>query len=113
MSKVEQNGRSNLEWALDYAAKGFPVFPCYRVLRDGRCSCKAKDCKRIGKHPTTRNGVLDATTDADQIQRWWGAMPNANIGVATGHELPDGGLLIVVDVDTDTKKGKQGAASLA
>ena len=105
--------RSNLDCALDYAQKGFYVFPCHRVLRDKQCSCKAKNCKRIGKHPTTRNGVLDATTDADQIQRWWGAMPNANIGIATGDELRDGGLLIVVDVDTDTQKGKQGAASLA
>ncbi|MBZ5584044.1 MAG: bifunctional DNA primase/polymerase [Acidobacteriia bacterium] len=113
MSKVEPNGRSNLECALDYAAKGFYVFPLYYVLRDGGCSCRAKQCKRIGKHPTTRNGVLDATTDVDQISRWWGAMPHANIGIATGHELPGGGLLIVVDVDTDDAKGKKGAVSLA
>jgi hypothetical protein len=106
-------GKQNIEWALEYAEKGFPVFPVYEVLRDGGCSCRVKDCKSIGKHPITRKGVLEATTAKAQIESWWKQTPSANIGIATGRELPDGGLLIVVDVDTDSAKGKKGAESLA
>jgi hypothetical protein len=113
MSKVEQADKhKNVDWALDYAEHGFYVFPLHYVLRDGGCSCRAKNCKRIGKHPTTRNGVLEATTDPDQIRKWWTAGPHYNIGIATGHELPGGGFLIAVDVDTDSRKGKVGAVSL-
>lgn len=103
-----QPGKKNLDFALEYAAKGFHVFPCHHVMKDGGCSCKTKDCSRIGKHPATRNGVLEATTDLDQIQRWWGAKPYANIGIATGHNG-----LIVVDIDTDPNKGKVGDRTLA
>ena len=40
----------------------------------------------------TPHGFLDATTDAGQIEAWWTARPDANIG------MPTAGLL-VVDVD--------------
>ena len=30
-------------------------------------------------------GCLNATTDTDQVNRWWTAEPDANIGIATGH----------------------------
>ncbi|TVQ30942.1 MAG: hypothetical protein EA376_11270 [Phycisphaeraceae bacterium] len=39
------------------------------------------------------HGVKDATTDADQIRRWWASVPESNVGLACG-----GGLL-VLDVD--------------
>ena len=38
-------------------------------------------------------GFKDATTDPEQIQRWWAATPAANIG------LPTGQLFDVVDID--------------
>ena len=101
------NSKRNVDWALDYAAKGFHVFPLHYMLRDKSCSCKSKDCNRAAKHPATKNGVLDATTDVEQITRWWTAGPHLNVGIATGHNG-----LIVVDVDTDANKGKVGAASL-
>ena len=49
------------------------------------------DCENIGKHPMTKNGVKDATTDLDQIRKWWQRWPNANIGVATGSASGIGG----------------------
>lgn len=43
-------------------------------------------------------GVHDATTDRDQIEAWWTASPNANVGMATG---PISGCW-VLDVDPHT-----------
>lgn len=57
-----------------------------------------------GKVPLTRHGLKDATTDRDQVERWWRRAPQANIGVATG---PPSGLL-VVDLD-----GEEGLGSWA
>lgn len=55
--------------SLWYASKGHPVFPC----RPGE------------KAPATRTGFKEATTDPDQIRRWWTQNPAYNIGLPTGH----------------------------
>ena len=73
--------------ALRYAAHGWPVFPC----------------ESLGKHPRTRNGLHDATTDREQIERWWRADGNANVAVRTGSVSG----LVVLDVD-----GEEGLDSL-
>ncbi len=73
---MSDHGMPMLQAALRYAALGYPVFPCVPG----------------GKAPATAHGFLDATTDAGQIEAWWTARPNANIG------MPTAGLL-VVDVD--------------
>ena len=57
-----------LSAALDLAAKGIPVFPC----------------NALNKRPHTVNGLNAATTDAEQIRRWWHKWPSAMIGVPTG-----------------------------
>src|ERR1700737_1803111 len=81
--------------ALKYAARGFRVVPIYTVT-DGGCACtKGKGCDRPSKHPMTKHGVNDATTDRNQIKTWWTESPNANIGIATGR---DAGIL-VLDID--------------
>ena len=60
--------------ALAYAAKGWPVFP---LAPKSKAPLIAK--------VDGGNGYLDATTDAEQIRRWWRKTPRANIGMATGH----------------------------
>jgi Bifunctional DNA primase/polymerase, N-terminal/Primase C terminal 1 (PriCT-1) len=65
-----------LQAALRYADLGYPVFPCVPG----------------GKAPATAHGFLDATTDTEQIEAWWTARPDSNIG------MPTAGFL-VVDVD--------------
>src|SRR5579883_1452403 len=62
-----------------YADLGLPVFPL--VPRQ--------------KVPRVAHGFYRATTDLDQIRRWWSAWPEANIGIPTG--LPSG--LWVLDID--------------
>ena len=84
----------HLNKVLEYAARGWRVFPLFYVLKEGGCSCRRENCKRIGKHPTTKNGLQDATTEEATIRQWWGDMPWANIGLATGH-----GGLVVMDID--------------
>jgi hypothetical protein len=79
--------------ALVLAAAGWAVIPLHTPI-DGACDCRRPDCPSPGKHPRTKNGVKDATTDPDQITRWWERWPQANIGAA----VPDG--RVVVDVDT-------------
>lgn len=75
---------NNLDLALDYASKGYWVFP----LRPGR------------KTPATKSGHYDATADETKIREWWTKNPNANIGIYTA---PSG--LIVVDLDVKSGDG--------
>jgi putative DNA primase/helicase len=87
--------KNPLQYALQYARYGLQVLPLYGI-HDGHCACKnGKECNRPGKHPRTKNGVHDATTDASQIKKWWGKRPYANIGIAAG-KVSD---IIVVDID--------------
>ncbi len=69
-----------LDSALDYAAKGHPVFPCAPG----------------GKKPACEHGFKDATTDLKIITDWWSKTPNANIG------LPCGYAFSVLDFDVKT-----------
>jgi len=81
-----------LAYALAYAKRGWPAFPLHTPIGDA-CSC-GHVCDRIGKHPRTARGLLDATTDQAMIYKWWRDWPAANIGIACG---PAG--LAVVDID--------------
>lgn len=80
----EINESSPLVAALIYAAKGWPVAPLW--WPEGNvCACpQGKDCKSAAKHPLTRNGLKDATTDEDVIRRWWTKWPKANVALVTG-----------------------------
>jgi hypothetical protein len=103
--------------ALAYARAGFPVLPvhspvgvpgappcpCRRQDCGHPCSCLRRDCAHPGKHPRTRNGFKDATTDPDVITRWCSTWPGTNIGLVPG--------LDVVAVDVDRQHG--GASALA
>jgi putative DNA primase/helicase len=72
--------------ALDYAAKGLPVFPCRE------------------KKPLTKHGFKDATTEPDVIKRWWGRYPDAQIAIPTGE------ISGIAVLDLDVKNGKDGFA---
>ena len=79
-----------LDHALALAASGYAVFPL--APND--------------KVPATGHGFLDATHDPDRIAYWWGKIPNANIGLATG---PKSNVWVL---DVDNKRGSPGYESL-
>jgi hypothetical protein len=74
-----------LDAALAYAEHDVPVFPVWWIV-NGRCACGKAECDQPGKHPlgsVVPHGVLDATTDAAPIRRWWSRYPHANIATST------------------------------
>lgn len=81
------------QYALAYAKMGMAVFPLVPK----------------SKNPATSNGFLNATTDFNQIEKWWGKNPNYNIGIATGQMS---GGIVVIDLDIDKEKGKYGNETL-
>ncbi len=82
-----------LDIVLDYASRGWAVFPLWSVC-SGVCTCRKRGrCEDAGKHPRTRAGFLSASTDEKVINRWkW---ETANIGIATGAASG----LVVIDID--------------
>jgi hypothetical protein len=69
---------ANLRAALAYARIGWRVFPVVP----------------LEKVPACPHGVNDATTDPEQITRWWARNPARNVAIATGAPGPD-----VLDID--------------
>jgi hypothetical protein len=58
----------------------WPVFPCHTPI-NGVCDCRGEDrCESVGKHPWTRNGLSDATTDELTDPSLVEERPIANIG---------------------------------
>jgi len=82
--------RQIMQNALGYAKKGIPVFPCVRET----------------KHPYTKLGFKEATTDLNQIIRWWGDHPGASIGMPTG---PASGKWVL---DVDEPGGSESLSAL-
>lgn len=91
---------SNEEAALMWASAGIPVIPLHTPDAKGICSCKeGEKCKSPGKHPRTYTGLKEATTDIQQILKWFRQHPDANVGGITGEAS---GVLVV---DVDPKSG--------
>lgn len=108
--------------ALWYARHGWFVLPLHTPLfTDGECTgCSCEEWKRSdkyrqwleergrgawfdheytcngpGKHPRLYDWEAKATTDLDQINRWWQQWPDANVGIAAGKSG-----LVCLDLDT-------------
>ena len=93
---VASKPKTPLEAALAYARRGWPVFPLQHPDPHRGCSCiDALSCRSPGKHPRTRKGLKDASTDEAQIRRWWELYPLANVGLAMGRKSG----LVAIDVD--------------
>ena len=88
-----------LSEALHLVGLGLSVFPLQgmRINRTGAlvCTCGSPKCEHPGKHPLPAlapNGLKNATTCADTVERWFSQARLANVGLATGP-------IIVLDVD--------------
>lgn len=79
--------------ALDYARRGWYVFPCRE--KPGKPYIKNNETiTPTEKQPYIAKGLLDATIDEEQIEAWWYQWPNAMIGVNAGMSG-----LFVIDLD--------------
>jgi putative DNA primase/helicase len=92
---------SCLAAAIEYAKRGFRVFPLHSV-RDGVCTCQEwRDkngkgpCPTPGKHPRFRNWQERATCDPTAIEEMWWNHKGSNVGIATGAASG----VFVLDVD--------------
>lgn len=85
---------SMLEAALDWARKGWPVFPLRPKGKEPLFPSAHKDdgVKCTGECGEVGHGVHDATTDPEVITQWWTDRPRAGIGGATTGR-------VVIDVD--------------
>jgi hypothetical protein len=77
-----------LEEARGYALRGWRVFP---LNSDCPPTCCDPNCKKP-KSPRFKEWQRKATTDLEQIDKWWGQWPAANIGLM--HER-----IIAIDCD--------------
>ncbi|MCH7662900.1 MAG: bifunctional DNA primase/polymerase, partial [Chloroflexi bacterium] len=79
----ESHTHQVLAAALEYAARGWHVFPC-----------------RVDKRPYTRRGFKQASAKPKHIRKWWRRWPKASIGVACGASR-----LVVIDCDVKAVDG--------
>jgi len=81
------------DFAKRCAKQRMDIFPIHSLTEDG-CSCGNPTCTQIAKHPRNAFGVIEATSDLDQIREWWTVWPDANIGVRM-----DTSNLVGIDID--------------
>lgn len=85
--------------ALDYAKRGWFVFPILAVSQSGGCECElGPGCDKAGKHPAIHGWNKEATRDSTKINEWWGSRPDRGVGIATGERSG----LTVLDVDGES-----------
>ncbi|MEH2517803.1 hypothetical protein V1279_003376 [Bradyrhizobium sp. AZCC 1610] len=75
------DNKSLCEYALDYARRGWHVFPCSPLTKAPLVAC---DLDAAGNKIPGTGGVKKATTEPDQIQEWWQRWSGAMIGVRCG-----------------------------
>lgn len=96
-----------LEYAKQYIARGWKLFPLHSI-QDGQCTCGTKNCGDAGKHPRVPKGLKEASGDLAKIEEWFGpTAPPSNIAVVTGAAS---GITVL---DIDVGPGKHGAESWA
>lgn len=93
-------GNEMLDYALEYAGRGWTVFPVRE--KDGKPYVRKNGttAKPLAKQPYIQYGLNAATTDEETIRDWWNRYPNAGIGVNCGTSG-----LFVVDIDMKNGNG--------
>ena len=98
-TRAPRSGSPPQTAALRLARRDWPVLPCHHPI-GGHCSCGDSGCPSPAKHPRSRHGLRDATTDTAVIAAWWRTWPHANPAIRTGAR-PGGAGVVVLDVDPD------------
>jgi len=85
---------SKIHFAEMYIKRGWHVIPLH-FPENGKCSCRRSNCSSPAKHPMTKRGHKDASSDLTHIRSWWSKWPQANIGIVTGSASN----IVVLDID--------------
>lgn len=89
-----------VEVALEYTARGWPVFPCRHADEEVLDTNTGEfEVRFKSKSPLTKNGFKDATTSDFTVRDFWRRHPEAMIGIPTGE--PIGAFVIDIDVKGD------------
>ena len=96
-----------LSVAIAYIAHSLPVLPV--AITDTGKEGHARWRKvPLNTSPIPgQGGSRGASLDPDQVAQWWQDHPRAQLGIATGHALPGGGFLLVVDDDGQLKAAEE------
>jgi hypothetical protein len=91
---MRPSSEDRIRAALWFAERGFGVFSVWSANPNGTCRCPdGAACDNAGKHPITRNGFKDATTNPGRIRTLLSAGSDPNYGLVP----PDG--VFILDVD--------------
>lgn len=90
---------SMMDRALEYARRGWPVFPCSQLNKQPLIGC---DTDEDGKDIPNTGGLYKATLDPDQVREWWTRFPNAMIGVPMGSRSG----VFAIDPDAPKRPGQ-------
>lgn len=101
--------KSMLDHALDWAEKGWPVFPLkpgdkiplFGNPHKNQTDDQGKPVRCDGRCGLVGHGVLDATRDPEKIRKWWSGNPTAGIGGST-----DGRLVFDFDTQHGVKRAE-------
>lgn len=89
---MEFSDLSNLNQ--DFFRMGVNLVPLHSINPDGSCTCHlGHNCNSKGKHPTTPNGLKNASNDFEKLKEYTNV--RSNFGVLTG-KIND---IEVIDID--------------
>ena len=96
-----------MEMSLAYERLGWKIVLLHGVKSVGVCCChRGSECHTPGKHPVRSDWQSFATSSADEMDGWFAARDNPNVGLLLG---PLSG---VIDVELDGAEAKTGWDSL-
>ena len=96
-ARSSSNHATNLKVALDLARAGLPIFPARVYQKSGS--------DKWQKKPLVDQWQKVATTDPEQIRKWWRGHPYAVPGIELGQ------LCGLVVIDADRHGGPDGVAA--
>jgi len=97
---------SNLDYALSLRRRGwYPIPLCWP--QEGMCACpkQHKNPQEVGKAPLLGPGYQSLRPTEDDIRKWWGQWPQANVGVLLGASG-------VLSIDPDSPQALQEVQAL-
>jgi putative DNA primase/helicase len=96
LPQIPAEDHQTIHAAMQLADDAWALYPIHAVDAHGVCTCpKGVGCEDPGKHPMTRGGFGDASSDPERIAELFSNRPGANVGLRAGK----GSGVVVLDID--------------